>query len=1022
MLARIQYWLGPRRPWLWVLLAVLIYTLGGFLLAPWLVERQLVSVSAERAGLITSVDTIDINPYTLTFTMEGLDVSDSEAAPLLSLERLFINFELASLVRRAWSFDEYHVIGLEAALERFGNGDTNVGAVAEQWLATAPPQETAEPEPDPESGQEEDGVVRLVIADLLLDGASLSLVDNVPATPFETRIEALDFSARNLSTLPDEDGSQELTMALDDGAVLTWSGSSSLNPLHSEGRVTLEGPYPALIHEYFRSQLPFDMSGGAVSAGLNYRVTADEGESLSVAATDFQLSVIDTGLSDRGSGEVLATLPEIRLENGELRWPDSAVSLDAVRLRGFTFHPVREEDGSINFVTLADNMTAGQSQSGSGGTGTNTPGAAGEAGSWQVSVGELTLDDWRVLFDDRVPDQDAAMELGLNATLADISNAPEAQMRLDSSVAVGSGGSLSLEGSLVALPDLWFEGQVGLEGLELNVLQPYIEPFARVSVDQGHLAADGALAVSAERQSYRGNVSLESLALTDRNENEPLFRIDSLQLNGVALQQAEETRLDIDTIRLASPYARVEIEEDGSTNIGRVLVSPEPGEVGSESAADAPAARAGGEASPMAIAVDSMVVESARADFADWSLPLPFAVSITELGGDISSLSTRSQQPARIALEGQVGEFGSVTMSGGLRPLAYQEQTQLDLAFRNVDMPSMSPYVIRFAGREIDEGRLDVDLSYRIEGARMSGDNSVVMRDLVLGERVPHPRAADLPLGLAVALLKDRNGVINLDVPVSGDVDNPEFSYGQVVGRAITNILTNIATSPFRVLSGLVGFEGEDLAVIAFAPGRSDVSPPQREKLITLAEALQQRPRLQLLVPPVHARQADEAALSRQLLDQRIEAAVNDGESTGREVSTAVGRRIAVLEEMLVAEGLAVEEVPDAADAASAADGEGPPALSVLRLLHMEPATDTGEARLDEPAYAGTLRDRLLAQQSVPPEALDTLARQRAEQVRAVITDFSAELASQTGPGDATEVSVDDDGRVGMTLAVETAD
>ncbi|MGM0631685.1 MAG: DUF748 domain-containing protein [Pseudomonadota bacterium] len=1014
MLERTRNWLGPRRPWPWLLLALVLYTLGGFFLAPWLVERQLVSLSAERADLTTTVDNIDINPYTFTFTMEGLDVTDSDASPLLGLERVFINFELGSLVRRAWTFDEFHVTGLDVALERFSDGDTNVGAVAARWAATAEPEEE-----EPES-QDDGEPVRLVIADLVVDSAAISLMDGVPETRFESRVESLNFTVQNLSTLPEENAGQDLTLTMGNGAMLSWSGTSSLNPLHSEGRVALEGAYPGLIHTYFQDQLPFDMSGGEVTVGLDYRVGAGADDSLSADITNMQFSMTDTVLTDPDGSE-LARFPALSLENGELRWPENTVSLDAVRLRGFAFQPVREPDGRINFLALLEQVTPAQEASGA--PATDTAGTGEEGASWQVSVGELTLDEWLVSFDDRVPEQEVTVELGLNATLTDISSVPDSQMRLDSSVNVDSGGVLTLGGTLVALPELQFNGEVGLEDLELDVLQPYIQPFALISVDQGTLGADGEVAVSIDSQSFQGNASVSGLALTDQLQNESLFAIDRLQVNGIALEQAEETRLDVDEIRLESPYARVEIEEDGSTNIGRVLVSTEDGDAGDADDTDT-GDDAAEDAPPMAVTVDAIRVETASADFSDMSLPLPFAVAMTDLGGDISSLSTRSEQPARIALEGQVGEFGMVTIGGALDPLAIEERTQVDLVFRNVDMPRMTPYVIRFAGREIDDGRLDVDLAYQIENAQMDGDNVVVMRDLVLGDRVSHPDAADLPLGIAVALLKDRDGVINLDVPVSGDINNPEFSLGRVIGGAITNVLTNIATSPFRFLSGLVGSEGEDLSVIEFAPGRSDVTPPQRQKLVDLAEALEQRPQLQLRVPPVYASQADQAALAELLLDRRIESRLAGSDGPDQEDMTAIARRIAVLEELLVADGLVVEEIPvaDFDSEPTFSDGEEPTTLAMLQLLHMVPAAETGEARLDEPAYADTLRRRLLEQQSVPSGELEALARQRAEQVLAVITGSSPELEQQASMGESLVVSPGEEGQIGMTLELEATD
>ena len=171
---------------------------------------------------------------------------------------------------------------------------------------------------------------------------------------------------------------------------------------------------------------------------------------------------------------------------------------------------------------------------------------------------------------------------------------------------------------------------------------------------------------------------------------------------------------------------------------------------------------------------------------------------------------------------------------------------------------------------------MDVDLGYRINNSQLEGDNSLVLRDLELGERVPHPDALDLPLGLAVALLKDRNGVIDLAVPVTGDLGNPQFSYGSVIRTALANIITNIVTSPFRFLANLVGGgDDEDIGMIDFRPGRFDLAPPEREKLARLATALVERPGLLLTVAGAYEQTSDTGALQQQFLDRRIAQRMN---------------------------------------------------------------------------------------------------------------------------------------------------
>jgi hypothetical protein len=255
-------------------------------------------------------------------------------------------------------------------------------------------------------------------------------------------------------------------------------------------------------------------------------------------------------------------------------------------------------------------------------------------------------------------------------------------------------------------------------------------------------------------------------------------------------------------------------------------------------------------------------VSDAAADFADRSLPLPFDAKIAALNGEISTIATTSSEPSTVKMEGSVDEFGRVQVSGTVTPLDPAANTDIRVAFENVDMPKFSAYSIPFAGQEISSGRLDLDLGYAISEGALVGENRVVLRDFELGDKVEHPGAMSLPLGLAVALLKDPDGRIDLDVPVRGDVNDPEFKYGAVVAKALFNLITKIVTSPFALLGNLVGAEAGELEYLVFEPGRADLSPPEIEKAGKIAEALGLRPQLALQIGGVYAPDNDAAALT----------------------------------------------------------------------------------------------------------------------------------------------------------------
>ena len=290
----------------------------------------------------------------------------------------------------------------------------------------------------------------------------------------------------------------------------------------------------------------------------------------------------------------------------------------------------------------------------------------------------------------------------------------------------------------------------------------------------------------------------------------------------------------------------------------------------------------------------------------------------------------------------------------------------MTVEFRNLLMPQLSPYTVQFAGREIDEGKLDLDLRFAIDQAQLHGQNSIVLSDLVLGAKVDHPDAASLPLWLAVALLKDSNGVIDIDLPVEGNINDPEFQIGGVVWQAISGLITKIVSAPFRLLGGLIGLDSEDLGQFEFLAGRADLTPPEIEKIAQLEEALQQRPELVVEVSGVTNPEIDVPALKYIRLRDTARARLGEEGNGGDSEFVMLDAEI-----RNVIETLFVERFPDIT-------------LEAVKSGHTGPLADdpVGEPALDELAYAADLVDRLLASEVVGEQDLTQLAHARAEAIR----------------------------------------
>lgn len=979
---RILWWLGGL---------VAVYALLGFVFVPMLAKAQLAPFAKERLGLDASVARIALNPFTFTVSVADLDLLDENGEQVLVLDSAIVNLQAMQFLRGVVSLRELTLDGLYIGVHRYEDGSLNLARIAESFAASAPPASVDT------SADEDDQPLVFEIAQLNILGASIGVNDEVPKVPFKTLVESIDFSLRDLSTSPEAVATQSFTLALGEGSQLRWRGGLSLTPFSSAGELQLFGPITHMAYRYFQSQIPVGINGGWFDATLNYELGLVEEGGFNVQVHDLQASLRNLDIVTLEDRTRLALLPSVVISGGELNLLERRVRLARIQLDDFDILPTRFADGSINFLSLLPEGESGDDPL------DDLEQSVEPSESWDIEVGELVLERWQISARDEVPAQGVDVVLDLAARATSISNRADSPINIESDISLQSGGALRAGGALTLLPSLLFDGEFALDEFSLPMLQPYLEDIANISLESGRFALSGNVQATAQQSDFSGSLSLEDLAIIDRIQNEALFGISALQVNSATVAVGERNNIEIGVVRLREPYARVEIEVDGSTNIGRVLVESEPQEAPAAGAVPAP------EQSGVMIAamLESIVIENASADFSDSSLPLPFAVHMDALGGSISALSTQSLEPARVDLEGQVDEYGQVSINGRLRPLDYASLTEIDMFFRNLDIPSLSPYVIKFAGRRIAGGDLDVDLSYRINDGQLNGANSMVMRDLVLGERVPHPDALDLPLGLAIALLKDRNGVIDLDVPVTGELDNPQFSFGSVISRALGNIISNIVSSPFRFLANLVGGEeDDDIGVIEFAAGRADLLPPEREKLAKLGSALLERPQLQLGLTGVYATAADSGALQERFFDSRLSAAVEAAAAETDAPQSPSALRMQVLEGLYLANA----QEPAQLVAAQAI-------LVEMQQQHSQGGS-AQQGQVDTLAYSEALRRALIELEPVSETDLVQLGQERTDSIEEALAGIDVLLAQRLQRDGAAQAVSLSEGRVPMALSL----
>jgi hypothetical protein len=602
--------------------------------------------------------------------------------------------------------------------------------------------------------------------------------------------------------------------------------------------------------------------------------------------------------------------------------------------------------------------------------------APSPAPPWTWLLDELRVEGVDAILTREVAGRTARFDLAdVGMAIRNLTTTPQARSEFSVEAGVGGSGRVQATGSTV-LADRSAEASVTVSGFDLIAINPYLRARSALELRSGELSAELSLHLGDGTVAAEGRIDARDLALANTLDGGRALAVGKLTASGVTVQgrppdcapraPPDESagadpcapELTVASLRLKQPYVNVEIDGTRTLNWS-IWLAPPGGAEGAEGSGAAP---------PFGRAVIKRIdITEGSLDFADFSLSPSFRIRSDAMRGAVTRVSSVRSRTAKLEIEGRVDPYGTSRITGRLRPFDPSGHSDLAMRFRNIDTALLSPYSARFAGRRIKSGRLDLDLDYRIRDRTLTGENDIVLRDFVLGERVDSPDALDLPLDMAVALLQDSDGRIRMEVPVSGDLGNPQFDIRGVVGKAINRFLSGIVTAPFRVLAKLVGGKRRDLEAIPFEPGSADLTPPARESLILLSEALSMRPALAVRATGSYDPDLDRHALARGQIRLHI-AVEGSGEPAAPEDRTTIAfsdpKTQAVLEELA---GTRLE--PEELDALAA--GPSGEAAAV-------PEDDDPDPRA---AYFEAVFETLVARETIASGELERLARDRAQAV-----------------------------------------
>lgn len=866
------------RPRLWAVLAGLLAALLaawaalGFYAVPYFLDGLLKDTVRADYARELSIGEIRFNPFSLALEVDALSLPDADGGPMLAFDRLRVDLQLDSLWHRALSFREVAVDGLVVnAIVRPG------GALNIADLQTDAPQ-PAGPEPLP----------RVMVADLRVSKSRVRFSDLDRPDPFVADIDPVDFHLDDFTTFADRGNRYRFSARVFDGGELGWAGTLQAEPLASVGEFRLGGlPLPR-IAAWLGDALPLDIASGSLAVQGRYEYAEGSGgTTLELAGTSLKLAGV--ALRARGNAADYVVLDSLQASGGRLSLAARQLEFAALAIDGGTVSAWLTPEGELNLPGLLGEAreAAGRPSASATGQAVAAPAAVAlpdappaeaqaeqqaEEQAWEIRLPAIAASNLAVTLEDRSVQPAAVLQLKpLGFTVSDYTSRPGAVVKLAVDTVVNGKGRLQTAAEL-NLDTLAAQADLELADFELGVLQPYIARESSMTLVGGGLGLKGRLdyvpAEPAAKIDFEGDVTVSALHTIDNALEEDFIKWEQLQLEGLRYRSQPES-LRIRTVTAQRPYVRLIVAPDGNTNVAAILAGP------GATATPASGPTLGGqpagavldnpsapppEPAPFPVQIGTVRIEDGSTNFADFTIKPNFATGIGKLKGTITGLSSDPASRAKVELDGQVDRFSPVTIRGEVNPLAAETWLDMAMNFRNIEMASFTPYSGRFAGYTIRRGKLSADLNYRLNERKLDADHRIVIDQLELGDKVDSPDSIGLPLKLAVALLRDRNGVIDIDLPVTGSLDDPRFRVGPIVWKVFVNLLSKAVTAPFALLGNLFG-GGEEVNIIAFPVGKATLDEAAQQKLEALIKALGERPGLELSVPAVYSRESDTASL-----------------------------------------------------------------------------------------------------------------------------------------------------------------
>jgi len=715
-----------------------------------------------------------------------------------------------------------------------------------------------------------------------VDQYTAKVEDRAAAEPITLTAEKIRVAADNITTAKNKTGKLSLSLLLDQSATVKVNTAVGLDPLRADGKAEIAGVVLKRYAPYYKNLVAFDIQDGILDVATGYRVAQNK-DVFDIKLAGLATSLRTLQLRTRDTNQQFLSIPTLAVKNTAVDLSQQDVSVGDLSTAQGTVLVVRSRAGEINLTRLLPRATAAATSladAPGAAPGAGPPTAGQSARPWTVKATAVSVDQYRIQFTDETPSEP------VNVTVEDVTlkaeNLSTAENQPAGKVALGlrlDKGTVSAEGAASVAP-VTADLQVAVKEIDIRPFQPYVADNVKVTITGGLVSTKGRLELSIKepqglQAKFTGESSLAKLGAIDKVSADDILKWESVALQELSVGY-NPLVVRAKKVALADFFAHVIIQPGGRLNLQEITDTgqsakpadqPKPTPAPAKTEAAAPAAPNVAQD----IQIEEVTLQGGRVQFEDRSLKPSYSANMTEIGGRVSGLSSAETSLADVELRGRMNNSAPLEITGKVNPLKQDLFVDIRARFTGMDLSPTSPYSGKYVGYVIEKGKLSFDLKYLIDKKKLNSENKVFIDQFTFGEKVDSPDATSLPVKLAVALLKDRKGEIHLDIPVTGSLDDPQFSIFSIVLQVIGNLITKAVTSPFALLGAAFG-GGEGMQYVEFEPGLAAIPSDGQKKIDALVTALSEKPSLKLEIVGYVSSEADREGLKQYFMQRKVKA------------------------------------------------------------------------------------------------------------------------------------------------------